>query len=349
MIYTVRIEQTHHQQNRMKYIAQTDSFVEKRNVKSLGYLKNIRQPPYGWIKESGTPPCEHLDVYVMPNKEYRPGDEDRVKIIGVFKRNDADHKLVGVLEDREVEDFSELTEAEKTDMQLLYPVEYPGEGWFGRQCAEEIVKEFFGRKRRKTIIMVQHTQSQHHVNGMIGAWGDWGLTELGKNQAYEVGKWLLREGCDKGFVMYTSDLNRALQTAAEINKTLGLQPVATDVIREVNAGKGNGQSREWYNANKRPEDEEYHPDYRPFEDAESDRDFWNRLYPFYQQIQSNQEEKILIVSHGIALSFLQSMLMGDSFRDIARRRFRGPSGSVSKIILEPDGRTVIQYINQGVC
>lgn len=65
MIYTVRIEQTYHQQNRMKYIAQTDSFVEKKNVKSLGYVKNIRQPPYGWIKESGTPPCEHLDVYAM--------------------------------------------------------------------------------------------------------------------------------------------------------------------------------------------------------------------------------------------------------------------------------------------
>lgn len=347
MIYTVKIEQTYHEPNRMKYIAQTDSFVEK-NVKSLAYVRNVRQP-YGWIKESGTPPCEHLDVYVMTDKEYRLGDEDRVKIIGVFKRNDGDNKLVGVLEDREVEDFSELTEAEKADMHRLYPIEDPGEGWFGRQCAEEIVRDFFGRKKRKTIIMVQHTQSQHHVNGMIGAWGDWELTPLGKSQAYEVGKWLLREGCDKGFVMYTSDLKRAVQTAAEINKTLGLEPVTTDVIREVNAGRGNGLSHEWYNANKKPEEGGYHPDYRPFEDAESDRDLWNRLYPFFQQIISSHEEKILIVSHGTALSFLQSMLMGDSFRDIARRRFKGSGGSVSKIVLEPDGRAVAQYINQRVC
>lgn len=347
MIYTVKIEQTYHEPNRMKYIAQTDSFVEK-NVKSLAYVRNVRQP-YGWIKESGTPPCEHLDVYVMTGKEYRLGDEDRVKIIGVFKRNDGDHKLVGVPEDREAEDFSELTEAEKADMHRLYPIEYPGEGWFGRQCAEEIVREFFGRKKRKTIIMVQHTQSQHHVNGMIGAWGDWELTQLGKSQAYEVGKWLLREGCDKGYVMYTSDLKRALQTAAEINKTLCLRLVETDAIREVNAGRGNGQSREWYNANKRPEEEGYHPDYKPFEDAESDRDLWNRLYPFFRQIISGPEEKILIVSHGTALSFLQSMLMGDSFRDIARRRFNGSGGSVSKIVLEPEGRAVAQYINQRVC
>ena len=35
-------------------------------------------------------------------------------------------------------------------------------------------------KRRKTIITVQHTQSEHHVNGYIGAQGNWNLTELGK-------------------------------------------------------------------------------------------------------------------------------------------------------------------------
>lgn len=346
MIFTVKIEQTYRQAKRMKYIAQTDSFIEK-NVKSLSYEREVRQP-YGWIKESGTPPCEHLDIYVMTDKEYRLGDEDRVKIIGVFQRNDGDHKLVGVLEDRETEDFSELTESEKEDMRRLYPRVDLGEGWFGRQRAEEIVREFFGRKKRKTIIMAQHTQSQHHVNGRIGAWGDWELTPLGKNQAYQVGKWLLGEGCDKGFIMYTSDLKRALQTAQEINKTLGLQLITTDAIREVNAGRGNGQTREWYEANQKPKGEGYCPDYRPFEDAESDRDLWNRLYPFYQEILSNHEENILIVSHGTALSFLQSMLMGDSFKDIARRRFIGSGGSVSKVILEPDGRATAQYINQKV-
>lgn len=43
MIYTVKIEQTYHYPNRMKYIAQTDSFVEK-DVKSLSYERNVRQP-----------------------------------------------------------------------------------------------------------------------------------------------------------------------------------------------------------------------------------------------------------------------------------------------------------------
>ena len=144
MVYTVKIEQTYHYPHRMKYISQTDSFMEK-DVESLAHKRNVRQP-YGWIKESGTPPGNHLDVIVMTDKEYELGEEDRVRIIGVFKRNDGDHKLVGVLENRDVHDISDLTEAEKGDLRRFYPREDTGEGWFGRECAEDLLKEFFGRK-----------------------------------------------------------------------------------------------------------------------------------------------------------------------------------------------------------
>lgn len=83
----------------------------------------------------------------MTEKEYELGDEDRVKIIGVFCRNDGDHKLVGVLPDRNISDFSELADTEKEDMHRLYPREAQGEGWFGREKAEEIIKEFMEAKR----------------------------------------------------------------------------------------------------------------------------------------------------------------------------------------------------------
>ena len=35
----------------------------------------------------------------------------------------------------------------------------------------------------KTIITIQHTQSVHHKNGMVGSWTDWELSELGVQQA----------------------------------------------------------------------------------------------------------------------------------------------------------------------
>lgn len=31
----------------------------------------------------------------------------------------------------------------------------------------------------KNIITIQHTQSIHHTNGMVGSWTDWDITELG--------------------------------------------------------------------------------------------------------------------------------------------------------------------------
>ena len=199
----------------------------------------------------------------------------------------------------------------------------------------------------KTIITVQHTESVHHTNGHAGAWGNWPLTENGKKQAFEIGEWLLKEGCDSGFVMYCSDLDRAVQTAYEINKTLHLTPVFSEIIREVNAGEGNGKPWDWYDANKLPSNG-YSADYKPFADGESDRELWNRLLQLYNMILDGHEECILIVSHGTSLSFLQSMLMGYSLEDIEKFRFSGRSGSISKFTIEDSGKVVANYINTRV-
>lgn len=145
MIYTAKTEQTFAYPKRMKYIPNTDSFIEK-DCDSLSYIRNVRQP-YGWLTESGTPPCDHLDVIVMTDKEYELGDTEQVRIIGVFCRNDGDHKLVGVPLDREIVDFSQLPDSEKEDMRRFYPREDRDEGWFGREKAKQIINDFFVKKR----------------------------------------------------------------------------------------------------------------------------------------------------------------------------------------------------------
>ena len=40
----------------------------------------------------------------------------------------------------------------------------------------------------KTIITIQHTQSVHHTNGMVGSWTDWDLSELGVQQFKRIGE-----------------------------------------------------------------------------------------------------------------------------------------------------------------
>ena len=65
----------------------------------------------------------------------------------------------------------------------------------------------------KQIITIQHTQSIHHTNGMVGSWTDWDLTELGIQQAEAIGRNLAKQLDGRKFVLYASDLLRAKHTA----------------------------------------------------------------------------------------------------------------------------------------
>ena len=100
----------------------------------------------------------------------------------------------------------------------------------------------------RIIITVQHTQSVHHTNGHAGAWGDWDLTAAGCEQAGKIGLFLKAEGCGEGWLMISSDLKRAAQTAEEIGKVILLEPEFDPVIREVNAGSGNGKPWDWFDS-----------------------------------------------------------------------------------------------------
>lgn len=40
----------------------------------------------------------------------------------------------------------------------------------------------------KRVITIQHCQSEQHVNGIMGGWNDWELTELGREQARRIGE-----------------------------------------------------------------------------------------------------------------------------------------------------------------
>ncbi len=200
----------------------------------------------------------------------------------------------------------------------------------------------------KTIFLVQHTESEHHVNGHIGAWQDWPLTESGREQAFRIGEWLKREMGDQPYAMFVSPQLRARQTAEAINRTLKLKPKIRNELREVNAGQGNGKTREWYREHEAPRGPLFDPDYRPFSDAESDRELWNRLKPFYHEVLENMDEHILVISHGTTLSFLQSMLIGQSVTDRGHFRFNGSSGSVSRFSVADDGMVTAYYVNRCV-
>lgn len=92
----------------------------------------------------------------------------------------------------------------------------------------------------KNLITIQHTQSIHHTNGMVGSWTDWDLSELGVEQARRIGNKLSEEICGKPYVMYSSDLLRAKHTAEIVANDLNITPIFTRVLRERNLGAAVG-------------------------------------------------------------------------------------------------------------
>ena len=192
----------------------------------------------------------------------------------------------------------------------------------------------------KHIITIQHTQSVHHTNGMVGSWTDWDLSDLGRQQAETIGRNLVDYVGDSTFVLYSSDLKRAKQTAEAVGKHLCLTPILRAELREGNLGKACGKSVQWLRENL--EMQEKTVDDRLFSDAESRRDIWNRLLPFFHEIMENDEENIIIVSHGGLLSVFNTMFQGLPVESMNTCELWGGAGSVSRMTVQDDGKRMIR-------
>lgn len=195
----------------------------------------------------------------------------------------------------------------------------------------------------KTIITIQHTQSMHHTNGMVGSWTDWELSELGMQQANIIGEKLKAELLDKKFVMYSSDLLRAKQTAENIGKHLGISPILRIELRERNLGRCCGKSVQWLRENF--EMQEKTIDDRLFSDAESRRDEWNRLKPFFDEVMKSDNQNIIIVSHGDLLSVFNTMFLGLNVESINTSEMFGLAGGVSYMFENNEGKRFIKKLS----
>ena len=136
------VEQTREYPMRMEYDGETGTFHESE-YRSLAAVRGFTKP-YGWIKESGTPPQRHWDCILLSDRDFSLGDEVEIRVIGVFERADGDHKYIAVEISRGISDLSQITEAERDELHRLYPKVREREGWRGaeraRWCMERCAK-----------------------------------------------------------------------------------------------------------------------------------------------------------------------------------------------------------------
>lgn len=161
----------------------------------------------------------------------------------------------------------------------------------------------------KQIITIQHCQSEQHVNGMMGGWNDWELTDLGREQAKRLGERLGAELMGQSVKIYASDLKRAMQTAAPLAEKLGVEVEYRRELREKDFGPlVMGKTKEWYrehcdNFGDRVDD-------RCISGAETKREIYERLKPVCQEVIERPEDTVVLVAHGGLLSVWNILWLG---------------------------------------
>lgn len=203
----------------------------------------------------------------------------------------------------------------------------------------------------KNIITIQHTQSEQHVNRRIGSWADWDLTDLGVRQAHRIGERLSAELNGEPYMIYSSDLWRARHTAEIVAGYLHAESIYTDALREFDLGEAVGKSKDWARAHTvcpvwpHTVDRAESVDGRPFRGAESVREVWARLFPFYCRIMESAAENFILVSHDGTLSVFFAMWLGWEAGMLERCCLAGKSGGVSFLREDEAGHRIIERLN----
>lgn len=182
------------------------------------------------------------------------------------------------------------------------------------------------------IILIQHCQSEHHINNMSGGWTDTPLTELGRKQAKTLGR-KLKELVDSNddYVLYSSDLLRALQTAEIVGRELGLEVIEDKNLREINTGVAAGKTKDWARENRNPRTKNgFDLDYQEFQEGESWREFYSRVRSCMDRIYESEKTKnLMIVTHGGTLGYILAWWMKFEPEMIVNAYFSSSVGGVT--------------------
>lgn len=196
------------------------------------------------------------------------------------------------------------------------------------------------------IILVQHCQSEHHVNGLSGGWTDTSLTELGRRQAEIIGR-KLRDGLNSSeYVLYSSDLLRASQTAEIIGELLGLEVNINKELREINTGDAAGKTKEWARANRNPRTgSSFDLDYQEFQNGETWRQFFRRVCECLELICETNEKNLLIVTHGGTLAYIIAWWLKFSEQMLGTTYFSASPASISVLTRNGYNQNVLEVFN----
>ncbi len=193
------------------------------------------------------------------------------------------------------------------------------------------------------VYIVRHGETEWNKQGKTQGSQNIGLTDRGRQQALRLGRYLEGKAIKH---IYSSDLDRAYETAKIIANRINLVPIVSPLLREVSFGEWEGLTLKEIEEKYPGQLDMWNRDIKfKSPNGESISCAANRVRNFIQGLNKNhskQDEDILIVSHALICKILILELLDMPLKYI--NRIRLDNTSLSLIELSQD-RSRIIFLN----
>ena len=190
----------------------------------------------------------------------------------------------------------------------------------------------------RALYVVTHPESTHHLEDKVGGWYESVLTERGHEQALAIAA-RLRElvPLDAEAELFSSDLQRTVQTAIPIAAALGVRPTFMHGLREKSYGVAGGRPQSWLDERfvpPPPTGERLNHD-EGIAGAETKLEWVKRVYEAMHVVLARPSAHQVIVTHGGSASWVIGAWIGLPIEATAYASFRSTSGSIT-VLREDD-------------
>jgi len=186
----------------------------------------------------------------------------------------------------------------------------------------------------RSVYVVTHPEATHHTERLVGGWYDSQLTRAGVSAAESIGV-ALRAKIPRGseVELFSSDLQRARQTAQIIGGLLEVNVTLDHGLREKSYGEAEGKPQAWLDQRFMPPpavgDRMHHSD--GVSGSENKWSFATRVYASVEGILEGRGEHQIVVTHGFTATFVLAAWIRMPIEAAGYVNFRVSPGSITEL------------------
>jgi broad specificity phosphatase PhoE len=183
-----------------------------------------------------------------------------------------------------------------------------------------------------TVYLARHGESDWNAANRFQGHSDRPLTELGRKQAHALAGLVAGQNVE---AIYSSPLERALETARIVADRTGLDVMTRDDLREVDTGSWSGLSRAEVKERFPEGFQRWISGGAGWEDGESYDEMAARVLAALREIAAEHPQgRVLIVSHGGPIRAIQAAANGLDIHEYRRLRPVEPNARLSAVLVE---------------